>query len=214
MGNKNYISKAVIKRLPKYHRYLKDLVKNDVETISSMDLGKRIGFTASQIRHDLNCFGEFGQQGYGYNVEELYGQLSNILGVSSDYKVIIIGAGNIGQALASYSNFAEFGYKIDAIFDVNPKLTRIKIKGIEIRDIDSLDNYIKNNSVEIAALCIPARSAQKVCDVLSANGVKGIWNFAPVDLDVPEGIIVENVHLIDSLLSMTYMLNEKSKSML
>jgi redox-sensing transcriptional repressor len=214
MDKKSNISRAVVKRLPKYHRYLKDLVRNNVEMISSRDLGKRIGFTASQIRHDLHCFGEFGQQGYGYNVKDLYGQISSILGISSDYKLIIIGAGNIGQALASYSNFAEFGYKIDAIFDVNPKLTRIKIRGIEIRDVDSLGNYIKNNSVEIAAVCIPARSAQKVCDVLSANGVKGIWNFAPVDLIVPEGIIVENVHLIDSLLSMTYMFNKKSKSML
>ena len=214
MGKKSNISKAVIKRLPKYHRYLKDLINNNVEIISSKDLGERIGFTASQIRHDLHCFGEYGQRGYGYNIKELYNQISSILGISSDCKIIIIGAGNIGQALAKYSNFAKFGYEINAIFDANPKLTRMKIRDVEIRNIDTLGNYLKNNCVDIAAVCIPARAAQNVCDILSTNGVKGIWNFAPIDFNVPEGIVVENIHLIDSLLTMSYMLNEKTSQII
>lgn len=210
MERKRNISMAVIRRLPKYHRYLTDLLRNDVDRISSKELGERIGFTASQIRQDLNCFGDFGQQGYGYNVKDLHAQISSILGLTKDYKIVIIGAGNIGQALANYSNFEEFGFDIDAIFDVNPKLIGIKIRGIEIREIDTMESYIKDNDVAIAILCVPGRAAQSVCDSLAKNGIKAIWNFAPVDLDVPEGIIIENVHLIDSLLTITCLLNEKT----
>jgi redox-sensing transcriptional repressor len=210
MEKKRIISMAVIRRLPKYHRYLADLLRNEVDRISSKELGERIGFTASQIRQDLNCFGDFGQQGYGYNVKDLYAQISNILGLTRDYKIIIIGAGNIGQALANYSNFEEFGFDIDAIFDVNPKLVGIKIRDIEIRDIDTMDSYIKDNDVAIAILCVPGRAAQGVCDVLAQNGIKAIWNFAPVDLNVPADIVIENVHLIDSLLTITCLLNEKT----
>lgn len=211
MEKKRIISMAVIRRLPKYHRYLADLLRNEVDRISSKELGERIGFTASQIRQDLNCFGDFGQQGYGYNVKDLHAQISNILGLTRDYKIIIIGAGNIGQALANYSNFEEFGFDIDAIFDVNPKLVGIKIRDIEIRDIDTMDSYIKDNDVAIAILCVPGRAAQGVCDVLAQNGIKAIWNFAPVDLNVPADIVIENVHLIDSLLTITCLLNEKTE---
>jgi redox-sensing transcriptional repressor len=211
MDKKRNISMAVIRRLPKYHRYLADLLRNEVDRISSKELGERIGFTASQIRQDLNCFGDFGQQGYGYNVKDLHAQISSILGLTRDYKIIIIGAGNIGQALANYSNFEEFGFDIDAIFDVNPKLVGIKIRDIEIRDIDSMDSYIKDNDVAIAILCVPGRAAQGVCDVLAQNGIKAIWNFAPVDLNVPADIVIENVHLIDSLLTITCLLNEKTE---
>ena len=211
MEKKRIISMAVIRRLPKYHRYLADLLRNEVDRISSKELGERIGFTASQIRQDLNCFGDFGQQGYGYNVKDLYAQISNILGLTRDYKIIIIGAGNIGQALANYSNFEDFGFDIDAIFDVNPKLVGIKIRDIEIRDIDTMDSYIKYNDVAIAILCVPGRAAQGVCDVLAQNGIKAIWNFAPVDLNVPADIVIENVHLIDSLLTITCLLNEKTE---
>jgi redox-sensing transcriptional repressor len=211
MEKKRNISMAVIRRLPKYHRYLADLLRNEVDRISSKELGERIGFTASQIRQDLNCFGDFGQQGYGYNVKDLHAQISNILGLTRDYKIIIIGAGNIGQALANYSNFEEFGFDIDAIFDVNPKMVGIKIRDVEIRDIDSMDSYIKDNDVAIAILCVPGRAAQGVCDVLAENGIKAIWNFAPVDLNVPSDIVIENVHLIDSLLTITCLLNEKGE---
>lgn len=211
MEKKRNISMAVIRRLPKYHRYLGDLIRNDVDRISSKELGERIGFTASQIRQDLNCFGDFGQQGYGYNVKELHAQISNILGLSKDYKIIIVGAGNIGQALANYSNFDKFGFDISAIFDVNPKLIGIKIRDVEIKDIDTLDGYMSENEVAIAILCVPGRAAQNVCDTLTKNGIKAIWNFAPVDLNVPDEIVIENVHLIDSLLTITCLLNEKSE---
>lgn len=199
---------AVIKRLPKYHRYLMDLMKNDVDRISSKELSEKIGFTASQIRQDLNCFGDFGQQGYGYNVGELYGQICNILGLTKTYRTVIIGAGNIGQAIANYSRFEKIGFRLEAIFDINPKLIGIRIRDIEIRDIDYLDDYLKENSIDIGVICVPNNNAQKVCDILVKNKVKGIWNFAPVDLVTPEDIKIENVHLSDSLLTLTCLLND------
>lgn len=199
---------AVIKRLPKYHRYLMDLMKNDVDRISSKELSEKIGFTASQIRQDLNCFGDFGQQGYGYNVGELYGQICNILGLTKTYKTVIIGAGNIGQAIANYTRFEKIGFRLEAIFDINPKLIGIRIRDIEIRDIDYLDDYLKESSIDIGVICVPNNNAQKVCDILVKNKVKGIWNFAPVDLVTPEGIKIENVHLSDSLLTLTCLLND------
>jgi redox-sensing transcriptional repressor len=211
MEKKRTISMAVIRRVPKYHRYLGDLMRNDVDRISSKELGERIGFTASQIRQDLNCFGDFGQQGYGYNVKELYAQISSILGLTKGYKIIIVGAGNIGQALANYSNFEKFGFDIDAIFDTNPKLIGIKIRDIEIRDIDTLEDYLKNNDIAIAILSVPGKVAQNIADLLAKNNIKGIMNFAPVDLNARKGVIVENVHLIDSLLTLTCLLNEKTE---
>lgn len=206
--NKN-ISLAVIKRLPKYHRYLEILMKNDVDKISSGDLGKKIGFTASQIRQDLNCFGEFGQQGYGYNVADLYGEISAILGLTKEYKVVVVGAGNIGQAVTNYPGFSKLGFSIKALFDKNPKLIGIKIKDIEVRDIDTLDAYLKENETNLGVICVPGRNAQEVCDIMTRNNVKGIWNFAPVDLLVPEDVVVENVHLADSLFTLTYLLNDQ-----
>jgi redox-sensing transcriptional repressor len=207
-NKKKNISMAVIKRLPKYHRYLKELMKNDVDRISSKELSEKIGFTASQIRQDLNCFGDFGQQGYGYNVGDLYNQISNILGLSKEYKTILIGAGNIGQAIANYTDFEKLGFKLQCIFDINPKLIGITIRGIEIKDIDYLCDYVKENPVDIGIMCVPNNNAQKVCDILVKNGVKGIWNFAPVDLVVEEGVKVENVHLSDSLLTLSCLLND------
>ncbi|QXE18757.1 redox-sensing transcriptional repressor Rex [Clostridium sp. 001] len=208
MDKKKNISMAVIKRLPKYHRYLMDLMKNDVDRISSKELSEKIGFTASQIRQDLNCFGDFGQQGYGYNVGELYGQICNILGLTKTYKTVIIGAGNIGQAIANYTRFEKIGFRLEAIFDINPKLIGIRIRDIEIRDIDYLDDYLKESSIDIGVICVPNNNAQKVCDILVKNKVKGIWNFAPVDLVTPEDIKIENVHLSDSLLTLTCLLND------
>ncbi|KZL93372.1 redox-sensing transcriptional repressor Rex [Clostridium magnum] len=208
MEKKKNISMAVIKRLPKYHRYLKELMKNDVDRISSKELSEKIGFTASQIRQDLNCFGDFGQQGYGYNVNELYNQISNILGLTKPYKTIIIGAGNIGQAIANYTDFEKIGFNLEAMFDINPKLIGIRIRDIEIMDIDYLGDYLRENQVDIGVICTPNNNGQKVCDILVRNGVKGIWNFAPVDLVVPEDVKVENVHLSDSLLTLTCLLND------
>ncbi|MGG7142084.1 redox-sensing transcriptional repressor Rex [Clostridium nigeriense] len=212
MEKKKNISMAVIKRLPKYHRYLQELLKNDVDRISSKELGEKIGFTASQIRQDLNCFGDFGQQGYGYNVKDLYNQISLILGLNREYKGIIIGAGNIGQAIANYSRFSQSGLNLEAIFDANPKLIGMRIRDIEIKDIDVLNKYLVENVVDIGIICVPRINAQKVCDTLVENGVTGIWNFAPVDLSVPEGVTVENVHLSESLLTLIYLLHDKDES--
>lgn len=210
MEKKKNISMAVIKRLPKYHRYLGELLRNDVDRISSKELSEKIGFTASQIRQDLNCFGDFGQQGYGYNVRELHSQISSILGLNKEYNTVIVGAGNIGQAIANY-RFDRFGFNIVGIFDANPKLVGIKLRDIEIQDIDSLPDYLKNNHVDIGVICVPKNNAQKVCDRLVSGGVKGIWNFAPVDLDAPEDMTIENVHLSESVLTLIYLLNEKDQ---
>ena len=209
MDKKRSVSTAVIKRLPKYHRYLEVLMNNDVDKISSKDLSEKIGFTASQIRQDLNCFGDFGQQGYGYNVKDLYNEISSILGLAKKYNVVIVGAGNIGQAITNYTKFEKLGFSIEALFDKNPKLIGMKIKDIEVKDIDTLETFLENNRVDIGIICVPGKNAQGVCDILIRNKVEGIWNFAPVDLVVPDNAKVENVHLSDSLLTLTYLLNEE-----
>ena len=209
MEKKKNISMAVIKRLPKYYRYLSDLLKNDVDRISSKELGEKIGFTASQIRQDLNCFGDFGQQGYGYNVRELHAQISNILGIHKKYKSIIVGAGNIGQALANYVKFEKRGFWIKGIFDVNPRLKGMTVRGIEIRMTDELPQFIRDNQIQIAALTLPKAGAEAVAPILVENGVRAIWNFAHTDLNVPKDVVVENVHLSESLMQLSYNLNHQ-----
>ena len=205
--NKN-ISMAVIKRLPKYYRYLGELLQNDVDRISSKELGEKIGFTASQIRQDLNCFGDFGQQGYGYNVRELYNQISSILGLDRGYRAVLVGAGNIGQAVSNYTRFDNLGFKIECIFDANPKLIGMKIRDVEIKDIDEMTSVLNEKKTDIGIICVPRKNAQSVADELIKGGVRAIWNFAPVDLIVPENVKVENVHLSESLLTLIYLLNE------
>lgn len=202
------ISMAVIRRLPKYYRYLNDLMKRDIDRISSKELSEKIGFTASQIRQDLNNFGDFGQQGYGYNVKELHREISKILGLHRDYNTVIVGAGNLGQAIANYAGFSKVGFRLRGIFDKNPKLIGIKINDVEIKDIDLLPEFIEKNSIDIGILCLPKNSAQGIADVFIEKGVKGIWNFAPADIVVPEGVTVENVHLSESLMTLSYRLNE------
>ena len=209
MEKKKNISMAVIKRLPKYHRYLQELMKNDVDRISSKELGEKIGFTASQIRQDLNCFGDFGQQGYGYNVRELYNQIVSILGLDQNYKTIMVGAGNIGQAIANYASFVRLGIELVGIFDVNPRIIGTKIRDIEIDAESNLREYLKSNSIDIGIICVPKINAQRVCDELVAGGIKGIWNFAPVDLIVPDDVNVENVHLSESLSTLIYLLHTR-----
>ena len=206
--NKN-ISMAVIKRLPKYYRYLDELMRNEVDRISSKELGEKIGFTASQIRQDLNCFGDFAQQGYGYNVTELYNQIKSILGLDRGYKAALVGAGNIGQAVSNYSRFEDLGFRIDAIFDANPKLIGMKIKDVEIRDIDEMKPILESEKIDIGIICVPRKNAQNVADDLIKGGVRAIWNFAPVDLIVPNHVKVENVHLSESLMTLIYLLNEQ-----
>lgn len=203
------ISLAVIKRLPRYYRYLGDLIENGTSRISSKDLSKKMNVTASQIRQDLNNFGCFGQQGYGYNVELLYEEIKKILGLNKTYNLIIVGAGNIGQALVNYMNFQKRGFNFIAIFDVNPRLIGINIRGIEIFDIDKLEQFLKSNKVDIAVLTLPKNNAVKVSQTIVECGVKGIWNFSHIDLKTPPDVIVENVHLTDSLMTLSYKLNNK-----
>ncbi|WP_434631050.1 redox-sensing transcriptional repressor Rex [Thermoanaerobacterium thermosaccharolyticum] len=208
MTKKTIVPMPVIRRLPRYHRYLEELLKNDVKRISSRELSEKMGVTASQIRQDLNNYGGFGQQGYGYNVEELYNTLTKILGLDKTYSTIIIGAGNLGQAIANYTNFERTGFNLKGIFDINPKLFGLKIRDIEIMDVDNLEDFLASNKIDIAILCIPKDNSQIMADRLIKSGIKAIWNFSPIDLDVPDDVILENVHLSDSLLTLSYRLNE------
>ncbi len=201
------ISQAVIGRLPRYFRYLGELKDREVERISSRELSDMMHVTASQIRQDLNHFGGFGQQGYGYNVEYLYREIGKILGLDKTHHLIIIGAGNLGQALANYMNFQRQGFIFTGIFDVNPALIGKKIRGIEVRPMEEVTGFIRQNNVDIAVLTIPKSEAVAVAERLTAVGIKAIWNFAHVDLDVPEGVQVENVHLSDSLMRLSYMID-------
>ena len=202
------ISKAVIKRLPRYYRYLGELLEDNVERISSNDLSKKMRVTASQIRQDLNNFGGFGQQGYGYNVKYLYTEIGKILGLDTVHPMVIVGAGNLGQALANYVEFEKRGFKLVGIFDVNPVLEGIAVRGIEIQMISDLPFFLKENNVEIAILTLPKNKAIDMADILIENGIKAIWNFAHVDLDTPDGVIVENVHLSESLMTLSYNLRQ------
>lgn len=202
------ISKAVIKRLPRYYRYLGELLEDNVERISSNDLSKKMRVTASQIRQDLNNFGGFGQQGYGYNVKYLYTEIGKILGLDIVHPMIIVGAGNLGQALANYVEFEKRGFKLVGIFDVNPVLEGIAVRGIEIQMISDLPFFMKENNIEIAILTLPKNKARDMAEILIENGIKAIWNFAHIDLDTPDDVIVENVHLSESLMTLSYNLSQ------
>ena len=202
------ISKAVIKRLPRYYRYLGELLEDNVERISSNDLSKKMRVTASQIRQDLNNFGGFGQQGYGYNVKYLYTEIGKILGLDIVHPMIIVGAGNLGQALANYVEFEKRGFKLVGIFDVNPVLEGFAGLGIEIQMISDLPFFMKENNIEIAILTLPKNKARDMAEILIENGIKAIWNFAHIDLDTPDDVIVENVHLSESLMTLSYNLSQ------
>ena len=202
------ISKAVIKRLPRYYRYLGELLEDNVERISSNDLSKKMRVTASQIRQDLNNFGGFGQQGYGYNVKYLYTEIGKILGLDTVHPMIIVGDGNLGQALANYVEFEKRGFKLAGIFDVNPVLEGIAVRGIEIQMISDLPFFMKENNIEIAILTLPKTKARDMAEILIENGIKAIWNFAHIDLDTPDDVIVENVHLSESLMTLSYNLSQ------
>ena len=203
------ISRAVISRLPRYYRFLGELLDAGVERISSNDLSKKMHVTASQIRQDLNNFGGFGQQGYGYNVKYLHSEIGKILGLDKIHNFIIIGAGNLGQALANYASFEKSGFVLKSLFDVNPRLDGISIRGIRVRMMDELIGFLKENDIEIAALTIPKSKAVEVADILVKNGIKAIWNFAHTDLTLPKDVIVENVHLSDSLMQLSYNISQK-----
>ena len=204
------ISKAVIKRLPRYYRYLGELVENGTERISSGELSELMRVTASQIRQDLNNFGGFGQQGYGYNVQDLYEEIGKILRVDKTHQAIIIGAGKLGQALANYAKFEKRGFKIIGIFDKDKSLEGQQIRNLHIQMLDELSEFLENNKVDIVALTMPKESALEVIDTLVSHNIKGIWNFAHVDLNlkVPSDVVVENVHLSESLMRLSYRLGD------
>ena len=205
------ISQAVIGRLPRYLRYLGDLKDEGVERISSQELSTLMKVTASQIRQDFNNFGGFGQQGYGYNVEYLYEEISKILGLDQKHHFVIIGAGNLGRALGNYLNFERRGFIFKGMFDNNSDLVGESVRGVKIMPMEELEKFLQQNSIDIAVLTIPKTSAVDIVDVLVKNGIRAIWNFAHVDLNVPEGILVENVHLSDSLMKLSYNINRNMR---
>ena len=199
------VSGAVIKRLPRYHRYLGELLREGKLRISSAELSRLMNVTASQIRQDLNCFGGFGQQGYGYNVKYLYGKISELLGVEKGYSAVIVGAGNLGRALASTHMFERRGVNRIAMFDSNPEVIGKSFSSIPVYDVKNLGEYCKKEKVAIGVLTVPKEAAYDVCRVMIDSGVKGIWNFANMELKFPEGeVIVENIHLGDSLMKLCY----------
>lgn len=202
------ISDAVIRRLPGYYRYLRELEKIGITRISSQELGARMGLTASQIRQDINCFGTLGQQGYGYNVSDLRGHIGSILGLDTPHSMVIVGAGNIGQAVAWYPGFSQRGFEPVAMFDVKPELIGTVIRGVPVYDTQDLVSFLKEHPVRIGVIATPSRAAQQAAQALVDGGVRAIWNFAPMDLKVPENVAINNVHLTDSLLVLTYRLHQ------
>ena len=199
------ISQAVIRRMPRYYRYLGELLEEGVERISSSDLSNRMKVTASQIRQDLNNFGGFGQEGYGYNVQFLYDEIGKILGLDKTHNIIVIGAGNLGQAITNYVKFEKFGFIMTALFDVNPALKGKDVRGIPIYMMDELEGYCAREKVDIAALTLPKEKADETAKRLVELGIHAIWNFAHVDLDLKDSqVVVENVHLSDSLMQLSY----------
>lgn len=205
MSGKEDISISVIKRLPRYYRFLQSLKENGIVRISSKELAARMGLTASQIRHDFNCFGGFGQQGYGYNLVELREEIGKILGIDRGYKAVLFGAGNLGKAIASHMNFREYGWNLIGIFDSDLRKENEKVAELNVMPISSMEEFFKREQPRIAILCIPKAAAQELADKLIALGVKAFWNFSHYDLKVShKDIIVENVHLGDSIMTLSY----------
>jgi len=201
----------VIRRLPRYFRYLSDLHAAGVERISSTELSRKMHVTASQIRHDLNCFGGFGQQGYGYNVEQLHKAIGDILGLSRHYKLIIIGAGNLGHALANYAGFVRRGFRLVGMFDIDPDVVGKTVQGVTVEHMDALEAFCKREKPEIAVLTVSKPAAVEVANRLPGLGIRGIWNFSFMELTPPEGIYVENVHLSDSLMTLSQHITANSE---
>lgn len=198
------VSEPVIRRLPRYYRYLQDLLQDGVYRISSKELSKIMGITASQIRQDFNCFGGFGQQGYGYNVSYLYEEIGAILGTNKKNEIVILGAGNLGKAICNYENFRKRGFNIKAIFDKDPAVVGTEINGVCVYDIENLAEYLSENKIDIAVFALPATGVKSILDTVINSGIKGIWNFSYLDLKVPDNIAMVNVHLSDSLMTLSY----------
>ena len=211
MANKPKVSNAIIRRLPRYRRYLGQLQTKGIRKISSNELSEMIGYTASQIRQDLNTFGEFGQQGYGYEVDKLYKEINRILGLDREYKTVVVGVGNLGQAITNYTYYYKIGFNIMGLFDVNPKIIGNWINDVEVMDYNKLRDYVTREHIDIGIICVNRENAQRVADDLIAGGVKGIWNFAPIDLAVPENVALESVHLSDSLHALSFMIKSMAE---
>lgn len=194
-----YVSDAVIRRLPGYYRHLRELEAAGVHQISSQELGRRMQLTASQIRQDINCFGGFGRQGYGYEVSKLKGHIAEILGLDKKHRMVIVGAGNIGRAVANYPSFLREGFQTVAIFDTDPGKVGTEVAGLTVQSTDALEAFFAENQADIGVLAIPAKGAQQILNRLVDKGIKGIWNFAPTDLNHPDSVTIVNVHLSDSL---------------
>ena len=211
--NNHQVSIPVIKRLPRYHRYLEELKNLGIVRISSKELSARMGLTASQIRQDLNCFGGFGQQGYGYNIEQLYNEIGAILGLNNKSKAIMIGAGNLGHAIATHIHFDNRGFDLVGIFDNNPSVIGTKVGGKIVMNSDDLEEFCLKEKPVVAILCIPAEYAAENADKLVSLGIKGFWNFTQYDLvHRYENVAVENVHLGDSLMTLCYQVKEIDNS--
>lgn len=209
--NTKKVPKVVVKRLPRYYRYLGELLKQDIKRISSNALSQKMGVTASQIRQDFNYFGGFGQQGYGYNVEYLYKEIGDILGLNDGNTMIIVGAGNLGRALASHDGFEKRGFKLTGIFDNDKSVVGTKINGIKVAHIDDLDSFIKNNRVDIGVLTVPHEAVHEMAEKLADCGVKGLLNFSYTELEIAKDIAVENVHLSDPLMTLSYKIKQENK---
>ena len=203
------VSVEVIKRLPRYYRYLRNLADNGISRISSQALGDKMNITASQIRQDLNCFGGFGQQGYGYNVEALYNAIGEILGLHEGHGIIIVGAGHLGQALINYKSFEKRGFTIIGVFDVKEELIGQNLGGHMVKHMDELGEFLKDKTPDIAVLSVPKTAANDVAQKLVGYGIKGFMNFCYVDIDVPDDVCVENIHLSDNLMMLSYRLKNK-----
>lgn len=210
--NKPKVSNAIIRRLPRYRRYLGYLQTKGIKKVSSNELSELIGYTASQIRQDFNTFGEFGQQGYGYSVDYLYKEINKILGLDREYKTVVVGCGHLGQAITNYTYYYKIGFNIMGLFDVNKDIIGKVINDVEVMDSSELKDFVTREGVDIGIICVNRENAQAVADTLVEGGVKGIWNFAPIDIDIPKGVALESVHLSDSLHALSFMiksLNEK-----
>ena len=211
-ADKTSVPAAVIKRLPRYHRYLGDLLAEGKLRISSAELSRLMGVTASQIRQDLNCFGGFGQQGYGYNIKYLHGKISELLGVTEGYRAVIVGAGNLGRALAATHMFERRGVTRVALFDVNPEIIGKEIYGIPVLSTSELYDFCREERIDIGVLTVPKEAAEEVAKVMADAGVSGIWNFANMELKLErKSVIVENIHLGDSLMTLCYELKSRGE---
>ncbi len=206
--NQRKVPEVVVKRLPRYYRYLSELEKKEINRISSNALSKLMNVTASQIRQDLNCFGGFGQQGYGYNVKQLKDEIGTILGIYDGNTMIIVGAGNLGRALANHETFGRRGFKLVGIFDVDKSLIGTAICGVDVMSSESMAEFVKEHKVDIAILALPSNAVNRTAKILVESGIRGIMNFSYCELDVPDTIAVENIHLSDPLMTLAYRIKD------